>query len=120
MKTTSIDQNSNNGAGNITNGRVVVINPNSTKAVTKGIDAALDPLRFSDGPQLDCITIEEGPQGIATQRHVDDAAGSDATARPSRRPPLPRERHSPRPRRAPLPPKREAGGGRREAGGGRR
>ena len=76
MKTTSIDQNSNNGAGKITNGRVVVINPNSTKAVTEGIDAALDSLRFSDGPQLGCITIEEGPQGIATQRHVDDAVAT--------------------------------------------
>ena len=76
MKTISIDQNSNDGAGNITNGRVVVINPNSTKAVTKSIDAALEPLRFSDGPKLDCITIEEGPQGIATQRHIDDAVAT--------------------------------------------
>ena len=76
LKTIFIDQNSNNSAGNVTNGRVVVINPNSTKAVTKSIDAALEPLRFSDGPKLDCITIEEGPQGIATQRQVDDAAAT--------------------------------------------
>lgn len=55
------------------NGRIVVINPNSTKAVTAGIDSALEPLRFSDGPRFDCITIEDGPPGIATQRHVDDA-----------------------------------------------
>lgn len=66
-------QNNNNSAGNISNGRIVVINPNSTKAITEGVDAALDPLRFSDGPQFDCITIESGPPGIATQRHVDDA-----------------------------------------------
>ncbi len=68
-----MDQNTNNSAGKLTNGRIVVINPNSTKAVTEGIDAALDPLRFSDGPQFDCITIKDGPPGIATQRHVDDA-----------------------------------------------
>lgn len=61
---------SNNDGGN---GRIVVINPNSTKAVTAGIDFALEPLRFSDGPCFDCITIEDGPPGIATQRHVDDA-----------------------------------------------
>ena len=64
-------KNTNNGEKNTKNGRVVVINPNSTKAVTEGIDAALHPLRFSDGPQFDCITIEEGPKGIATQRQVD-------------------------------------------------
>ena len=64
-------KNTNNSEENTKNGRVVVINPNSTKAVTEGIDAALYPLRFSDGPQFDCITIEEGPKGIATQRQVD-------------------------------------------------
>ena len=51
-------KNTNNSDENTKNGRVVVINPNSTKAVTEGIDAALYPLRFSDGPQFDCITIE--------------------------------------------------------------
>lgn len=56
------------------NGRIVVINPNSTKAVTNGIDEALNPFRFSNGPSFDCITIETGPPGIATQRHVDEAA----------------------------------------------
>lgn len=66
-------QQPNKIIGNGNNGRIVVINPNSTKAVTEGIDAALDPLRFSDGPQFHCITIEDGPPGIATQRHVDDA-----------------------------------------------
>ena len=64
-------KNTNNSDENTKNGRVVVINPNSTKAVTEGIDAALYPLRFSDGPHFDCITIEEGPKGIATQRQVD-------------------------------------------------
>ena len=65
----------NNGAeGNNDNGRILVINPNSTQAVTNGIDEALNPFRFSNGPSFDCITIETGPPGIATQSHVDDAA----------------------------------------------
>ena len=53
-------------------GRILVINPNSTEAVTRGIDAALEPLRTADGPRLDCATLAEGPPGIETQRHVDE------------------------------------------------
>lgn len=67
-------QKNNGNGGNNGNGRIVVINPNSTEAVTNGIDEALNPFRFSNGPEFDCITIENGPPGIATQRHVDDAA----------------------------------------------
>jgi allantoin racemase len=52
-------------------GRIAVINPNSTQAVTDGISAALQPLRFSDGPVIDCLTLAEGPPGIENQRHVD-------------------------------------------------
>lgn len=66
-------KNSGNN-GNNGNGRIVVINPNSTEAVTNGIDEALNPFRFSNGPIFDCITIQDGPPGIATQRHVDDTA----------------------------------------------
>lgn len=51
--------------------RIVVINPNSTEAVTQGIDRAVAPLRFADGPAIDCLTLAEGPPGIETQRHVD-------------------------------------------------
>ena len=45
-------KNTNNSEENTKNGRVVVINPNSTKAVTEGIDAALYPLRFRMGLNL--------------------------------------------------------------------
>ena len=31
--------------------RIIVINPNSTVAVTEDIDRALAPLRFTDGPE---------------------------------------------------------------------
>ena len=51
--------------------RILVINPNSTTAVTEGIDRALDPLRLVGGPVFECATLAEGPAGIQTQRDVD-------------------------------------------------
>ena len=51
--------------------RILVINPNSTEAVTRGIDEACAPLRIPGGPQIDCVTLKEGPPGIETQQHVD-------------------------------------------------
>jgi Asp/Glu/hydantoin racemase len=51
--------------------RILVINPNSTQAVTDGIDQALDPLRLAGGPVFECVTLAEGPPGIQTQRDVD-------------------------------------------------
>jgi len=51
--------------------RILVINPNSTEAVTRGIDEAVEPLRIPGGPSIDCLTLEEGPPGIETQQHVD-------------------------------------------------
>lgn len=49
---------------------LVVINPNSSEAVTKGIDAALDPLR-GFGTPIRCMTLAEGPPGIETQTEAD-------------------------------------------------
>ena len=51
--------------------RILVINPNSNEAVTKGLDDALVPIRFADGPQVECRTLAEGPLGIETQEHVE-------------------------------------------------
>jgi Asp/Glu/hydantoin racemase len=51
--------------------RILVINPNSTEAVTRGIDEACEPLRIPGGPAIDCVTLKEGPPGIETQQHVD-------------------------------------------------
>ena len=51
--------------------RILVINPNSTVAVTRGIDQALEPLRMPGGPAIECLTLKEGPPGIETQQHVD-------------------------------------------------
>jgi allantoin racemase len=51
--------------------RILVINPNSTEAVTRGIDEACAPLRMPGGPEFDCVTLKQGPPGIETQQHVD-------------------------------------------------
>ncbi len=51
--------------------RILVVNPNSNDAVTRGIDTALDPLRFAEGPQIDCMTLTEGPFGIESQADVE-------------------------------------------------
>ncbi len=55
--------------------RILVINPNSTQAVTDGIDRALEPLRLPGGPEFECVTLREGPPGIQSQRDVDGVIG---------------------------------------------
>ena len=50
--------------------RIVVLNPNSTEAVTEGIDAAVEPLRLDGGPSIECATLAEGPPGIESDAHV--------------------------------------------------
>ena len=59
----------------MTTDRIVVINPNSTEEVTRGIDRALDPLRMTGGPEIECVTLPEGPPGIETQSDVDSVVG---------------------------------------------
>jgi Asp/Glu/hydantoin racemase len=54
-----------------TRARIRVVNPNSNEAVTSGIDAALEFLRFADGPEIVCSTLEQGPFGIETQADVE-------------------------------------------------
>jgi Asp/Glu/hydantoin racemase len=51
--------------------RILVINPNSSESVTRGIDEAVEPLRMAGGPAIECMTLKEGPPGIETQQHVD-------------------------------------------------
>jgi Asp/Glu/hydantoin racemase len=52
-------------------GRILVVNPNSNEAVTQGLAEALAPVRFADGPHIDCMTLRDGPYGIETQEHVE-------------------------------------------------
>lgn len=49
---------------------LVVINPNSTQAVTDGIAEAVAPLRALGRP-IRCLTLAEGPPGIESQRDAD-------------------------------------------------
>jgi allantoin racemase len=51
--------------------RVLVVNPNSSEAVTRGIDAAVEPLRVAGGPAIECVRLTDGPPGIETQAHVE-------------------------------------------------
>jgi Asp/Glu/hydantoin racemase len=51
--------------------RIRVINPNSNEAVTRGLDSALEALRFANGPEIVCSTLAEGPFGIETQADVE-------------------------------------------------
>ena len=51
--------------------RIRVVNPNSNETVTRNLDAALDALRFENGPEIVCSTLAEGPFGIETQADVE-------------------------------------------------
>ncbi len=54
--------------------KILVINPNSNEDVTRGLDEALQPIRFQGGPAIECRTLKEGPIGIETQEHVESVA----------------------------------------------
>jgi Asp/Glu/hydantoin racemase len=51
--------------------KIFVLNPNCSQDVTDGIDAAMAPLRIPGGPQIQCMTLAEGPPGIQSQRDID-------------------------------------------------
>src|SRR3954471_2987103 len=51
--------------------RIRVVNPNSNAAVTQGIDDAMAPMRFADGPEIVCSTLAEGPYGIESQKDIE-------------------------------------------------
>ena len=51
--------------------RILVINPNSNQAITDGMARALKPLAISGGPDIECVTLIEGPFGIETQADIE-------------------------------------------------
>ncbi len=53
---------------------LIVINPNSSQTVTDGIKLALDPLR-GFGTPIRCLTLEDGPPGIESQKQADLTIG---------------------------------------------
>lgn len=50
---------------------ILVVNPNSNEAVTRGLEEALAPLGFGEGPAIRCRTLAEGPFGIESQADVE-------------------------------------------------
>jgi len=58
----------------MTRRRIVVVNTNSNEAVTRGLDEAMRPLAFAEGPEIVCTTLAEGPYGIETQADVESVA----------------------------------------------
>lgn len=57
------------------NDSILVINPNSTQSVTLAMDDACEPLRMAGGPAIECVTLEDGPPGIESQRDVESVVG---------------------------------------------
>ena len=51
--------------------RILVINPNSNQAVTDGMADALKPLQINGEPEIECVTLAEGPFGIESQADVE-------------------------------------------------
>jgi Asp/Glu/hydantoin racemase len=51
--------------------KILVINPNSNAQVTLNLAGALQPLLFEGGPEIDCVTLSQGPFGIETQADAD-------------------------------------------------
>ncbi len=50
---------------------IYVLNPNSSQAVTDGLDRAVQPLRLADGPAITCLRLPEGPPGVQSQTDID-------------------------------------------------
>ena len=53
---------------------VLLLNPNSSQAVTDGISAAVAAFHRPGDIEIVCETVAEGPPGIETQAHVDAAS----------------------------------------------
>ena len=51
--------------------RILVINPNSSLAVTAAIETAVQPLRVAGGPVIVVDYLRSGPPGISTQQEVE-------------------------------------------------
>ncbi|MET0220646.1 MAG: aspartate/glutamate racemase family protein [Tardiphaga sp.] len=54
--------------------KILVVNPNSNDVVTRNLAAALQPVMLEGGPEIECVTLAEGPFGVETQADVDGVA----------------------------------------------
>ncbi len=51
--------------------QIVVVNPNSSEAVTEAIDRTAAPFRLPGGPEIRALTNREGPPGVQSQADAD-------------------------------------------------
>ena len=51
--------------------KILVINPNSNEVVTEGMAQELRSFNFSDGPDIVCVSLTQGPFGIESQADVE-------------------------------------------------
>ena len=51
--------------------QILVINPNSNETVTEGISKELQSFNFSDGPEIVCVSLSQGPFGIESQADIE-------------------------------------------------
>ena len=51
--------------------QILVINPNSNGNVTEVIAKELQSFNFSDGPEIVCVSLPQGPYGIESQADVE-------------------------------------------------
>lgn len=52
-------------------GPILLVNPNSNEAVTEGMRDAVAALAIPGGPEIECLTLAEGPYGVETQMDSD-------------------------------------------------
>ena len=50
--------------------KILVINPNSSKSVTKSMDECLAEVKQRTAHQVDCIELAKSPPGIENDDHV--------------------------------------------------
>ena len=51
--------------------QILVINPNSNEAVTEVMAKVLQSFNFSDGPEIVCVSLTQGPFGIESQADIE-------------------------------------------------
>jgi allantoin racemase len=51
--------------------KILVVNPNSNTQVTHHLTIALQPVCFDTGPEIECVTLAEGPIGVETQADLE-------------------------------------------------
>ncbi len=50
--------------------RIIVINPNSTQAITNELDRSLQAMRGEAAAEIRCLTLAEGPPGIESDAQI--------------------------------------------------